>query len=199
MESNKHIQHNIDSGSLIGSRYIMLSRGDLDGDGIIDKNNLAHIGLIMGINIGDSRPVNVQGEMGSDFLVSLIGEGQQSMSFQRFIPINSNDSPEERSGKSALAELYPEIKGMGVLFYDLDEFDEYKKPIQLMLTIAVYSEGATRVIAEKWLKNAMVSSTSIGLQAGSQVTPEPLTISWEDTIDIDVESITSSETSTESQ
>ena len=191
MESNKHVQHDIDSGSLIGSRYIMLSRGDLDNDGNIDKNSLAHIGLIMGINIGDGRPVNVQGEMGSDFLVSLIGEGQQSMSFQRFIPINSNDSPEERSGKSALAELYPEIKGKGVLFYDLDEFDEYKKPIQLMLTIAVYSEGETRIIAEKWLKNAMVSSTSIGLQASSQVTPEPLTISWEDTIDIDVESTSS--------
>jgi hypothetical protein len=174
--NNNHVEKNITSASMIPSDLVMLSTADIteDGTGITNKRA---IGLIMGIGMGDNRPVNTQGEIGSKYLVTLINEGQQYLSFQRLIPLS--DGEQNSRFKSILPLLY-EVDD--VMSYDFDENPKYSRPIQIVLEI-MNAEG--KVETEIWLKNASVGTTAMTFTAGSNYTVEPAGIAWEEPIFLD--------------
>lgn len=182
MNNRKHVQHDITSESLVPSHSIVLSTATMNsaGDGI--EGDMEAIGLVQGINMGEGRPVSTQGEMGSKYLITLIGEGQQSMSFQRLVPLDTDGS--NKKFKSALPLLYG-LEDVSIS-YDFDEREEYSRPIQLVLEI--YEGGD--VVYKTWLKNASVGSTGMSFVAGSNFTGEPVSLAWEEAVDLKVNSTT---------
>lgn len=201
-KNNVHVQRDIGTTDLISSQHILLSVADAIVDlatGQIELTDNAEtdLGLVMGISIGDSRPVQVQGEIGSNFLVTLINEGQQQLSFQRLIPIPYADEDDNALGgkpASALSQLYQLGNTYNdIMMYDLEEYTEFKRPIQLILKYYAYSAAEDsdvneelELITKVWLKNASVASTAMSFTAGANYTAEPITISWEDTINLPV-------------
>lgn len=165
---------------MIPSDLIMLSRVEASEDGSsIIEGTKEPIGLLMGIGMGDNRPVTTQGEIGSKYLVTLINEGQQYLSFQRLIPMPGSSGDDAATHKSLLPLLYDVDD---VIAYDFDEDPKYSKPIQLMLEIR-NEEGGTETLI--WLKNAYVGSTSMNFVNGANYTAEPATIAWEETVYLD--------------
>lgn len=185
--SNAHVISGIDSSNLLSGYGVVLSRTTEDGS--YNRN----IGLIGNLTINDGRPVTMQGEIGSKALFALINEGQKSMSFNRMIPFPVETSEEAGTDtpiSSILAALYyPELVEAGieipVLMFDIEQHEVFRKPIDLTLTFL--DEITATEIARILLKNASVAGANISIGAGSQMSMEPTQISWEETIELQVE------------
>lgn len=178
--NKNHVVKDITNASMIPSDLIMLSTVEIseDGDSIIESTKQP-VGLMMGISLGDNRPVNTQGEIGSKYLVTLINEGQQYLSFQRLVPLPN----EIGAGAPVFKSLLPLLYGSDdVIAYDFDEDPKYSRPIQLILEIRNAAGDIETLI---WLKNASVGSTSMSFVAGANYTAEPISLSWEEAVYLD--------------
>jgi len=183
---NKHIETGIDTGAIISSYDVsmgVVTSTTYDPDGSA-PTELRHIGLISGFSISDGRNVTQQGEIGSNYLLTLINEGQKSMSFQRLVPFPVSieaGAPLLNSG-SILRVLYDHLLGSnpGKLLIDIEQYPEFNIPIHIMLTFVDKPVGT--LYAKIVLYNALVSGANMSLGAGSKVTMEPTQIMWERTV-----------------
>lgn len=181
---NPHIHNDIDSLNMMSGYGIMLSKARYyDGEGAINTSNLRYIGLISNITFSDNRPLTQQGELGSRYVYTLISEGQKSLSFQRLIPYKT--STDGGYAGTILRVMYQEELTIedtdhdpGPLLFDIEEYDAYRKPIQLLLD---FQDETGEFVGRLWLYNASIGGANIQIGAGTQMSIEPCTISWEQT------------------
>lgn len=191
MGSNtNHVIKDIDSSNLLSAYGVVLSKYYPEVDGGV----MTPIGLISNISFSDSRPVTMQGEIGSKELFALINEGQKSLTFSRLLPFPKDNVWEaaQESGSTPIGsilavlyadELLAEGASPAVIMYDIEQYDCFRKPIQLVLSMQT-EEVDSPLLAQIWLKNASVSGVSIAIGAGSQQSMEPTQITWETTVEL---------------
>lgn len=187
MNPNPHIHNNIDSMNMMSGYGVMLSKVKTGVDGNVDTADPRYIGLISNITFSDNRQLTQQGELGSRHVYTLISEGQKSLSFQRLIPYKS-DSDKEYVGTILGALYHEEIETIdgesdpGSFLFDIEEYNAYRKPIQLLLD---FLDENGDYVGRLWLYNASIGGANIQIGSGTQMSIEPCTISWEETKHLD--------------